>query len=139
MNFSASATDVHDPDPTVDCVPPSGSTFPIGETLVTCTATDDADNSSLCTFTVTVDCAFQLPADSNQDGTVNLSDVIHLLLVLFRSDAPSLPCGTAAANLALVDYNNDGGINISDVIYKLAFLFQGGAPPMQGVDSCVIG
>ena len=35
-------------------VPPSGSTFPVGTTIVTNTATDTHGNSSVCTFTVTV-------------------------------------------------------------------------------------
>jgi len=36
------------------CAPVSGSTFPLGVTTVTCTATDPAHNTSLKTFTVTV-------------------------------------------------------------------------------------
>src|SRR5262249_3010878 len=36
----------------VACNPPSGSTFPIGTTTVTCTATDAAGNMSSCSFTV---------------------------------------------------------------------------------------
>ena len=35
-----------DPDPTVTCDPPSGSVFPIGDTTVTCFATDAAGNVS---------------------------------------------------------------------------------------------
>ena len=38
----------------VASVPPSGSTFPVGTTIVTNTATDTHGNSSICTFTVTV-------------------------------------------------------------------------------------
>ncbi len=34
--------------------PPSGSTFPIGTTIVTCSATDDCGLSNSCSFTVTV-------------------------------------------------------------------------------------
>jgi hypothetical protein len=39
---------------TIVCVPPSGSTFPIGTTTVTCTATDAAGNRTVRSFTVTV-------------------------------------------------------------------------------------
>lgn len=39
---------------TVACNPPSGSSFPVGTTTVTCTATDAAGNTSTTTFTVTV-------------------------------------------------------------------------------------
>ncbi|MGH8004731.1 MAG: HYR domain-containing protein, partial [Limisphaerales bacterium] len=36
------------------CSPPSGSLFPVGTTVVTCTATDAAGNQAECQFTVTV-------------------------------------------------------------------------------------
>jgi len=74
-----------------------------------------------------------LPGDCNQDGTVDLSDVICLLGHLFQGNPASLPCSTPAANLALMDCNQDGGIDLSDAIYKLAWLFQGCPPPEQGV------
>ena len=54
VTFSASATDLVDATPTVYCVPPSGSTFPVAVTTVTCTATDDSGNSAQASFTVTV-------------------------------------------------------------------------------------
>jgi hypothetical protein len=42
------------PSITVNCVPPSGSTFPIGTTTVNCSATDACGQSANCSFTVTV-------------------------------------------------------------------------------------
>ena len=50
------AADLVDPSPTVSCAPASGSTFPFGDTTVTCNATDASGNtaSSAATFTVTV-------------------------------------------------------------------------------------
>lgn len=41
----------------VSCTPASGSTFPIGSTSVSCSATDGSGNSSSCAFTVTVTAA----------------------------------------------------------------------------------
>ena len=38
----------------VVCVPPSGDLFPVGNTIVTCTASDAALNTATTTFTVTV-------------------------------------------------------------------------------------
>src|SRR6185436_10614223 len=38
----------------VVCAPPSGSTFAVGTTPVSCTATDVAGNTGTCSFTVTV-------------------------------------------------------------------------------------
>ena len=55
VTFAATATDAVTAAPTVTCVPASGSTFPIGTTTVTCTATDAAGNTSAPkSFTVTV-------------------------------------------------------------------------------------
>ena len=49
------ASDAVDADPQVNCTPPSGSTFPLGETTVSCTAKDAANNtSSAQTFKVNV-------------------------------------------------------------------------------------
>ena len=54
VTFSVTATDDRDPAPDVVCVPPSGSFFPHGTTIVSCTATDDAGNESTCLFPVKV-------------------------------------------------------------------------------------
>jgi hypothetical protein len=51
---NATATDLVDPNPTVTSTPPSGSTFPLGATTVTVTATDHAGNAKSATFVVTV-------------------------------------------------------------------------------------
>lgn len=40
--------------PVVDCDHVSGEFFPVGATVVTCTATDDAGNSASCSFTITI-------------------------------------------------------------------------------------
>src|SRR5438093_6595087 len=52
--FSASATDIVDGTDAVTCVPASGSTFAIGTTMVTCSATDAHSNSGDCKFNVIV-------------------------------------------------------------------------------------
>ena len=48
------ASDDDPPSPVVTCAPASGSLFPIGDTTVTCSATDAAGNPGSSTFTVTV-------------------------------------------------------------------------------------
>jgi hypothetical protein len=53
VTFSASVTD-NCPGASVSCNPPSGSTFLVGTTTVTCTATDTSGNTSQCSFTVTI-------------------------------------------------------------------------------------
>jgi hypothetical protein len=50
-----SATDNLDPTPFLDCTPAPGSTFPLGMTIVTCSAADHAGNQTPSSaFTVTV-------------------------------------------------------------------------------------
>ncbi len=50
-----SAKDVVDPAPALDCAPASGSTFTVGVTTVTCTASDASGNTSTASFDVEVD------------------------------------------------------------------------------------
>lgn len=53
VDFTAKATDNCDPAPTVTCTPSSGSGFPVGLTIVHCTATDSSGNTDSCSFNVT--------------------------------------------------------------------------------------
>ena len=48
------ATDVVDPNPAVACKPGESAKYPLGETTVTCTATDASGNKASASFTVTV-------------------------------------------------------------------------------------
>jgi hypothetical protein len=47
-------TDVIDPSPEVFCDPEPGSLFPLGDTIVSCTAVDADGNIAECTFVVSV-------------------------------------------------------------------------------------
>jgi hypothetical protein len=47
-------TDACDTNVVVTCVPASGTLFPVGTTVVTCTGVDDSGNRGLCSFRVTV-------------------------------------------------------------------------------------
>jgi len=53
VNFAPTAADNCSPV-TITCNPPSGSSFPIGTTSVSCSATDSYHNLASCSFTVTV-------------------------------------------------------------------------------------
>ncbi len=55
VDYTATATDVADPAPSVVCAPASGSVFPVGSTTVDCTATDASGNSANGSFDVTVE------------------------------------------------------------------------------------
>ncbi|MEI6246802.1 MAG: HYR domain-containing protein, partial [Acidobacteriota bacterium] len=54
VTFSATASDNVDETLTTTCTPASGSAFPLGNTLVTCTATDSGGNTGTASFTVSV-------------------------------------------------------------------------------------
>src|SRR5207302_431371 len=54
VTYSASATDNTDGSITPSCTPASGSSFPVGTTTVTCTATDAHSNTAQKTFAVTI-------------------------------------------------------------------------------------
>src|SRR5204863_4161300 len=59
------------------CAPPSGITFPIGATTVTCSANDTASNSATCMFTVTVRnqpplCALSIACASSLNGNAQV-------------------------------------------------------------------
>lgn len=61
--YSATATDALDPAPEVSCTPQSGTLFPIGTTVVACSATDAAGNEADATFVVHVKGAAEQIAD----------------------------------------------------------------------------
>ena len=78
VNFTASATDLVDASPTVACIPPSGSTFPLGVTTVNCTATDDSNNVDSDSFTITVqhnpnEVILYYPANTEHTNSVRVS------------------------------------------------------------------
>lgn len=54
VEFEVTAIDDIDEFPLVVCLPPSGSLFPVGTTIVRCTATDLNGNQSFCEFPVNV-------------------------------------------------------------------------------------
>ena len=54
VTFSASATDLVDGPRPVTCTPPSGSTFVLGTTAVTCESSDTRGNTARDSFNVTV-------------------------------------------------------------------------------------
>src|SRR5581483_3184362 len=71
--FAVSATDPDDVAGPVACDPASGSTFPLGQTTVTCTSTDTHGNTGSASFHVTVadttPPALDLPADFTVEQT----------------------------------------------------------------------
>jgi hypothetical protein len=54
VTFQVTAQDDRDGSVPVTCTPKSGGRFPLGRTLVTCTATDSSANTATARFTITV-------------------------------------------------------------------------------------
>lgn len=63
VTYSVSASDPDDTVASLRCTPASGSTFTIGTTTVTCTATDTHENMSTASFAVHLKSAAQQLAD----------------------------------------------------------------------------
>ncbi len=68
-------------------------------------------------------------ADSNSDGTLDISDPVRTLEALFV-DGARLLC------LKSHDSNDDGVVDLSDAVFSLFFLFQGGVAPGTPFSSC---
>lgn len=72
----------------------------------------------------------QVPGDCNGDATLDLSDAVCALCVLFTGSPATFPCGdgspTDPGNLNLIDWQPDGAVDISDAIALLQFLCGGG-------------
>src|SRR6266508_656707 len=107
--FTVTATDISDPNPQVACTAASGSTFTIGTTPVSCTATDASGHSTLRGFLVTV---LNNPPIAHDDGVTIDEDATATGNVLANDtdvDGPALSAilmsGTAHGTLTL---NGDG-------------------------------
>ncbi|MEM7165158.1 MAG: FG-GAP-like repeat-containing protein [Planctomycetota bacterium] len=70
--------------------------------------------------------------DVNRDGGVNITDGIAILLELFVTNSPPIPCPDAA------DIDDNGGLDLSDAVNLLSYLFVSGspAPPAPGPSTC---
>jgi hypothetical protein len=64
VNYTVPTGSDNCPAVTVVCSPPSGSTFAIGQTAVSCTATDTAQNTATCSFNVTVALPSSTPTET---------------------------------------------------------------------------
>jgi hypothetical protein len=71
VSYSATVWDAVDPQPAIDCTPASGSLFAIGVTKVTCTALDEAGNTSTATFDVTVRSALEMTGELPSPGSAS--------------------------------------------------------------------
>jgi subtilisin-like proprotein convertase family protein len=71
-----------------------------------------------------------LRGDSNEDGALNITDVVATLASLFQGGARPA-CADAA------DADDNGSVSLTDAVYTLQHLFRGGLePPAPGTGAC---
>jgi hypothetical protein len=102
VTYSVSATDPDDTVASLSCAPASGTTFPIGTTTVTCTASDTHGNSSTATFTVHVKGGAEqlsdlLTAVTGVGPGTSLADKVSQVQTYLTADDLMDACSTLAA------------------------------------------
>lgn len=85
-------------------------------------AMDPSDASAAKDFKITVEDIDFIRGDANSDGEIDMSDVIRMLLYMFKGAEITL-------NKDAADFNDDGYLDISDAINLLQFLYKGGPNP----------
>ena len=105
VNYTVTAND-DNPGVSLTCSPESGSTFPKGTTLVSCTATDAAGNTASCEFNVRV--------DDNEPPAISCPADITIAGNIAGSCGANVAVGTASATdncsgVAVNGVRSDGG------------------------------
>jgi beta-lactamase superfamily II metal-dependent hydrolase/predicted extracellular nuclease len=116
VTFVATATDPFDGPLPVTCSPASGSLFPLGSTLVTCSATNSSGKTDTDTFTVTV-------RDSTDPTIVSLTpsvtelpntdQTVPVSIAAIANDLvdPSPACRISSVAAGVLDLDSDGVID----------------------------
>lgn len=134
VTYSTSARDAVSGNVDVMCAPPSGTTFPLGATTVSCIATDDAGNDAVGSFTVTVrdttPPAITVPDDisktaTNASGaavtfTATATDIVSgpLTPTCTPASGSTFPIGTTTVTCAVTDAALNSGTESFDVTVK---------------------
>ncbi len=128
VSYAASATDIVDGDLDVTCSPAAGTSFALGETSVTCTATDSNGNKASASFPVTVvdstppqivapaDVAVEAtgPTTVVSLGQATAEDVFGVATIL--NNAPSrFALGTTPVQWTAVDGNGNPAVALQSV------------------------
>jgi hypothetical protein len=115
---SPTATDIVDASVDVGCSPASGSTFPMGQTTVDCTATDDSGNSDKASFVVSVDVfgvQFDEPIGPSKEIDVNLGRVVPVKVQLLRNGVEQ---ASGAARLRLSQCGSSSPVRWVDLSWQ---------------------
>lgn len=131
VTYEVVATSTSDPDPDVTCTQASGTLFPVGETVVTCTATDDQGQTASDDFVVavvdTTPPALDLPDDITTPATSSSGAVVTFTAtandlvdgnVAVTCQPPSgstFPIGTTTVNCSATDAHGNSAQGSFDV------------------------
>jgi autotransporter-associated beta strand protein len=85
-------------NPTIICNPPSGSTFPVGTTTVTCTGSDGCGNTTNCSFTVTVAPCAPIVLTCSSNIVVNSTNCGSAGTTVFFTSSATGGCGPTIVN-----------------------------------------
>jgi len=72
----------------------------------------------ITTSGITVTCG-----DVNNDGIINVGDIVYLVGYLYRGGPAPVPMTCVG------DVNNDDIVNVGDIVYLVGYLYRGGAAP----------
>jgi hypothetical protein len=148
VTFTATGSDAEDGPLTPTCEPPSGSTFPIGRTSVTCTVTDAAGDSASGSFRVTVTNTaptVSVPADVTVEATSAAGAVVTfdatatdaeegaITPVCVPASGSAFPIGTTTVTCTATDFAGLSGAASFSVTVRPAgqgLRFSGFYPPV---------
>lgn len=121
--------DDQDPNPSIVCIPASGSHFPVGDTVVTCTATDSSGNASSCSFTISVHEDIQAPTILLRQDSQNL--------LLGETDSACIYPNSVPELFDVVLVDDCGEAHVTDITYTCHKLTKKGKRIDKG-ESCVV-
>ena len=68
-----------------------------------------------------------ISGDCNDDGFVNVGDVVYINSYLYKGGPPPNP-------LCVGNVNGDATVNVGDVVYLVSYCYKGGPAPQDGCD-----
>jgi len=74
-------------------------------------------------------CLFK-PGDVNGNGSINLTDIVGLVSIVFKGAAQPVPKCKG-------DFNNTNTLNLTDIVGLVAFVFKNGADPAPSGVCCI--
>ena len=123
VNYSASASDVVDGNLPASCLPASGNTFALGDTVVNCSAIDGAGNTSSASFMITVEDVIapilNLPANVSQEASSSAGAIVNysatssdavdgsLIPDCLPVSGSTFAVGTTTVNCSVMDNSNN--------------------------------